>query len=221
MMQRTVARLGTNSTYKSFYEKTRSPLRSLVPESIQDKLRQWFLFRPDDTHDLHQAPPAHFTVPGVDRIKGYRYPAPGTRTAAQVPSVESEDLEYDIKYFSRNTRRSGHLDERGRSTRIDDKYVDGKEIALPDDEDIGSPGTHYTAPVVKEYDPTGLRSAMTATHAETSKAIQTHMPTHNVSFAWEAKAEELVASYESKGLPPVVGMDNDADIIQEAKTAVW
>jgi len=36
-----------------------------------------FLFRPNDTHDFHQVPPANVKMPGVDRIQGYRYPAPG------------------------------------------------------------------------------------------------------------------------------------------------
>lgn len=34
----------------------------------------------------------------------------------------------------------------------------------PEGESLGSPGNHYTADTVKEYDPSGLRSAMTATH---------------------------------------------------------
>ena len=41
------------------------------------QLKKVFFFRPDDPHNLHQTPPASFKMPGVDRIKGYRYPAPG------------------------------------------------------------------------------------------------------------------------------------------------
>ena len=63
-------------------------------------------------------------------------------------------------------------------------------MALIDaDAPLGSPGNHYTAATVKAYDPTGLRSAMTATHAEMYKSIQSHMPNHNVSYAWEDQIE--------------------------------
>ena len=41
------------------------------------QLRQIFLFRPEDEHDLHQVPPARFQKADVEHIKGYRYPAPG------------------------------------------------------------------------------------------------------------------------------------------------
>jgi hypothetical protein len=50
---------------------------------------------------------------------------------------------------------------------------DATALALLNDPSAakGSPGTHYTADTVKLYDPTGLRSAMTATHAEMYKSI--------------------------------------------------
>ena len=41
------------------------------------QIEKFFSFRPDDTHNMHQIPPANVTMPGVERIKGYRYPAPG------------------------------------------------------------------------------------------------------------------------------------------------
>jgi len=127
---------------------------------------------------------------------------------ANVPQLEDEDMKYDIKYFSRNTRREGHLDSGGDSLRLEDAWTDSKEVALIDaDAPRGSPGNHYTAPVVKEYDPSGLRSAMTATHEETYKAIQKRMPTHNVSYAWSKDIEAVVASYKDNGLPPVPGLN--------------
>jgi hypothetical protein len=41
------------------------------------QLKNLFFYRPNDTHDLHQIPPANTKMPGVERIMGYRYPAPG------------------------------------------------------------------------------------------------------------------------------------------------
>lgn len=101
-----------------------------------------FFFRPNDTHDLHQTPPANMTMPGVERIKGYRFPAPGwvfqqqqnknknaffkkdilslflfhaycrSQPHKTIPTLYNEDDKYDIKYYSRDTRRKGDLDEK-------------------------------------------------------------------------------------------------------------
>lgn len=180
------------------------------------------VFRPDDTHDLHQAPPARMDMPNVDRIKGYRYPSPGSQPTAVMPPDANEDLKYDIKYFTRNTRRAGHLDEKSQSTRFSETLALGSELATVDeDQDIGSPGTHYTAGAVKTYDPTALRSAMTATHGETYKAIQSKMPTHNVKFEWAARLAEMNALTIDKGLPPTPGFNFQGISVQEAKVAQW
>jgi len=40
----------------------------------------------------------------VERIKGFRYPAPGSRPHANIPIRESEDGVYDVKYYSRDPR---------------------------------------------------------------------------------------------------------------------
>ena len=160
----------------------------------------------------------------VERIKGYRYPAPGSQTTANVPTLTNEDVKYDIKYFSRNTRRAGHLDAEGKSNRFNEKFLGKGEIALIDDDaPLGSPGNHYTADTVAEYDPSKLRSAMTATHEETYKAIQSHMPDHLVTYDWEEDVgyEGVIASYEAKGLPPTPGPADDTFVVPAAKTAAW
>ena len=186
------------------------------------QFKKYAFFRPEDTHGLHQVPPANMKSEAVSRIKGYRYPAPGSQVTAQIPTLENEDTKYDIKYFSRNTRRAGHLDSEGKSNRFNEKFLGKGEVALIDDDaPIGSPGNHYTADTVAEYDPSKLRSAMTATHEETYKAIQSHMPTHLVKYDWEEDYEGLVASYESKGLPPTPGRANENFVVEAAKTAAW
>uniref|UniRef100_A0A7S2WMS8 Uncharacterized protein n=1 Tax=Rhizochromulina marina TaxID=1034831 RepID=A0A7S2WMS8_9STRA len=220
-MLRSIPRFANTSA--KYYEKNvYTPLRNLLPQSFQDKLKQLFLYRPDDVHDLHQVPPANMKLDEVKRIQGYRYPAPGSQSTVRVPETENEELDYDIKYFSRNTRRMGHLDEKGYSMDPSDVIVNGKEIAPPDeDTPLGSPGTHYTAATVKAYDPSGLRSAMTATHAETFKAVQAHMPNHNVKYIWENDMDRIVDFYESRGLPPVVGYDFEDMVESDAKKGAW
>jgi hypothetical protein len=37
--------------------------------------------------------------------------APRSQPAANIPTTDNEDIKYDIKYFSRNTRSMGHIDE--------------------------------------------------------------------------------------------------------------
>lgn len=105
-----------------------------------------------------------------------------SQKTADVPTLASEDRQYDIKYFSRNTRREGHIGIDGKSTRYEDEWATAEAsaaaLALVDPEaPLGSPGNHYTASTVKLYDPTGLRSAMTATHAEMYKSIAVRVPT--------------------------------------------
>ena len=104
---------------------------------------------------------------------------------------------------------------------------DGSELALTDpDAPKGSPGDHYTAATVKAYDPSGLRSAMTATHAEMYKSIQAHMPNHNVRNAWTTasgekmdKVKAAVAEMAEAGLPVVPGY-NIAGVTQDAPIVV-
>merc|ERR1719181_2157907 len=87
----------------AMYDMSNGLLRKLIPQSIQEQLKEYFLFRPNDPHDLHQTPNANVKMPSVPRIQGYRYPAPGSTAHARIPVEEDEDKKFDIKYFSRNT----------------------------------------------------------------------------------------------------------------------
>lgn len=40
----------------------------------------------------------------MERIKGYRYPAPGSRTGARVPVRDNSDMLYDTNYAPRDPR---------------------------------------------------------------------------------------------------------------------
>jgi len=64
-------------------------------------------FRPDETHGLEGQPQSsHFTMEGVERIKGYRYPAPGSRPEANVPLSDEGVDPFDINYLGKDTRRN-------------------------------------------------------------------------------------------------------------------
>uniref|UniRef100_A0A7S2CFD6 Uncharacterized protein n=1 Tax=Florenciella parvula TaxID=236787 RepID=A0A7S2CFD6_9STRA len=217
-------KLGTAAAYYDRPGRFSDLIRKVIPASTWEQMKDAVLFRPNDTHDLHQMWPANMTTEKVPRIKGYRYPAPGSQASARVPDTEDEDRRYDIKYFTRNVRRQGHLDEKGRSTRFADRQIAQANALVVTDGDeppIGSPGTHYTLPAVQAYDPTGLRSAMTANHEETYKAVQAHLANHNVMPAWKDRTDEIAALTTGKGLPPVPGYDFDDNIVPESKTAAW
>ena len=40
----------------------------------------------------------------VERIKGFRYPAPGSQPQPRIPTVASEDRIYDVQFYSRDSR---------------------------------------------------------------------------------------------------------------------
>ncbi|TFJ80786.1 hypothetical protein NSK_007963 [Nannochloropsis salina CCMP1776] len=170
-------------------------LLAKLPKDMQTKIRSWALFRPDDINDLYPFPRNRISYPGVERIKGYRYPAPGSRPKVNVPQSESDDKLYDIKYFDHDTRR--------RPAEVFSWSPDFKRVALPDSPEpaklMGSPGNKN--PAVLAYDPTGLRSAMSATNQELEKALDRAMPNHNVRYAWQAEEEQIVKDCEAKGLP--------------------
>ena len=68
------------------------------------QIRSFLLYRPNDPFNLWQQPPQRVTPGNVERIKGYRYPAPGSRPGAAVPTRFSEDEVYDIKHYARDPR---------------------------------------------------------------------------------------------------------------------
>lgn len=66
------------------------------------KVKADWTFRPEDPNRLHQVLPQMEVNTPVDRIKGFRFPAPGSRHEARVPIRESEDHVYSTNYFVRD-----------------------------------------------------------------------------------------------------------------------
>jgi len=167
------------------------------------------------------------TYPGVDRIKGYRNPAPGSRPAPVIPRFESSDQVFDTKYYTRDTRRA----ERTTYVITAKKYLDAEQLKLlaeSGDEEVApterGSDARFGNPAVLSYDPTGLRSAMTATHEELDKALEAAMPDHLVQPEWAKKDEvmdEIMAKYKSDGTFPVPGRPFPWKIPACAKVASW
>jgi hypothetical protein len=71
------------------------------------RLRNTMVFRPTDIHNLSGAPEsARLTMPGVPSIQGYRYPAPGSQPAVNIPQSDEGTDPYNTNYYSRDTRRN-------------------------------------------------------------------------------------------------------------------
>ena len=83
-----------------------------MPKSVFERAKAMLVFRPEDPTNLWQMPPRFETGSTVERIKGYRYPAPGSQHAS-VPVRDSEDTVYDIKNF---TRHPSHMPLNVRAT---------------------------------------------------------------------------------------------------------
>jgi hypothetical protein len=68
------------------------------------QIRHAFLFRPEDPNGLHQVLPPTYAPSSVERIKGNRYPSPGSRLGASVPTRDNEDEIYNTSQLLRDAR---------------------------------------------------------------------------------------------------------------------
>jgi len=161
------------------------------------------LFRAEDPNGLIQVlPQREANVSGVERIKGYRYPAPGSRTGARVPIRESEEDVYDIKHYSRDPRNVKPDEE----TFINSAAK--PSLFSPKVAQIGSPGNKN--PAVLRYDPSGLRSSMSANWAALDKSLAARaVPNHLPSPVWFKELKDIEAECEKKGIPYVAGKRYD------------
>ena len=106
-----------------------------------------------------------------------------SHAGARIPSGPASRV-FDIKYYTRDTVSTPLA---GDST-ADASLSAGAaaELARPqfiDAPKTGSPGAKN--PAVERYDPTGLRSAMTTTHAAVAREIALARERHTPRPAWE------------------------------------
>ncbi|KAJ8608507.1 hypothetical protein CTAYLR_005714 [Chrysophaeum taylorii] len=196
--------------------------RGIIAKFLPEPIKKWLhnlQFKPLRPHTMEPGPAANQKVEGVERIQGYRYPAPASRPPPVVPRVENPDMTFDIKYYSRDVRRAA----RERTVVLAKKHLtpgDLAEIAEGDAPDRGSSGK-FGNPAVKTYDPTGLRSAMSATHEALEAELDLHRPNHMVHYAWEDDVDEILAACKAKGIPPVPGAPFKWKEPAIAKQARW
>ena len=136
----------------------------------------------------------------------YRYPAPGSQPQAFVPGQENDDLLYDTKYYTRDSRRHPEPAFVISGPKTPKHFLANSE-PLPL---LGSPGNNNDD--VLKYDPTGLRSAMSATNAQHREAILKVRPTHLPQPSWLKDQAAILKDLKSKGLPPVPGKPRHWDM---------
>ena len=136
----------------------------------------------------------------------YRYPAPGSQPQAFVPGQENDDLLYDTKYYTRDSRRHPEPAFVISGPKTPKPFIANSE-PLPL---LGSPGNNN--PDVLKYDPTGLRSAMSTTNDQHREAILKVRPTHLPQPSWLKDQGSILKDLKAKGLPPVPGKPHHWDM---------
>jgi len=168
---------------------------------------------------MDQTPAANQTLDSVPRIKAYRYPAPGSQPPPAIPREEIGKDIFDAKHYSRDYRRAPKERPIIKATRRLTKE-DIAAIEAGDQPKEGSTGK-FGNPAVFEYDPTGLRSSMTATHEALEAELDKHKPTQLPHFAWEDNQDAIVAEYEAKGLPVPPGQPFKWKVPPDYYKAKW
>lgn len=176
----------------------KQPSRNFIPAGMKEKLRQIFLYKPDDKYNLLQVLPARHKEPGVDRIKGFRYPSPGSQPAPKVP-IRSEDEVYNTNHYSKDPRNlPDNTEILINSAKRPTLIAPGKNTKA------GSPGMNFAMTGDSDVDP--LRFTIKTTYAARDASVLKHaLPDHNVSYEWEDDMEQILAECEKKGIPPAIG----------------
>lgn len=180
------------------------------------QLRKMFVFReseiPGGTMGNFLAKAGGAVMNDEDSRRPWRYPAPASAPVqGRIPQGTRKRV-YDITYYPRDTRRnSWHLTEP-----IENGFhekaralIESHGLVEDAEEKQGSPGNNN--PAVMWYDPTGLRTSMTANTAAFEDALAMATPTQLVRNGWEYDSTEIVDDYTGKGLPPVPGRRLETD----------
>ena len=184
---------------------TMMPWRGWVDRWLKDNLnesnyqlwRKTFYFIPDDPNNLQQAPMPSTRIPiGNDgETAAFREVSPGSQPPVQIPLMELDEDPYDSGYFKRDTRRR-YIDPEFPHPDIeqlkldmqdpnDPEVVDAKKkLAAGPPSSPGNKGRFATGP--SDFDPSGLRAVMSATHQSMEAELDKHMPDHVSSYRLES-----------------------------------
>lgn len=210
-------------------------LKSKLGDERFKTYRDFWTFRPDDEHNMEQTPRPSTKIQITDDGKTamYRSTSPGSQTPANLPTYDKGHIREDpfyVAYYPTDTKRMND-DPALRSPEIeklklsmmdqDDPRVKEAQDAL----DAGpgsSPGNKGVFATGKsDYDPTGLRAAMSTNHAATHAELEKHLPTHLPTYEWAEREDEIIAWHEERGLPLPIGDTKAIAMPREGRIATW
>lgn len=184
-------------------------LTSLLPQSWQHKLRATFMLNTDDQELIPKGSP--LPKKGELAPHGFRSPSPGVIREVNIPKfdykidengeVDHEPL-YNNAYYVRDTARNCVE----KPLRMVNPALIDTMVIVPNprgNPSNSSPGSKN--PDVLAWDPTGLRTSMTATNEALEISIASHMPDHLPTPQWHKDAEQIMAKWEKDGTHPVMG----------------
>lgn len=144
-----------------------------------------------------QVLPPRDTRTSVERIKGFRYPAPGSRFDARMP-LRTEDELYNINFYARDPRNL---------PKQETLFVKGQEsvavpMSLP-----RTPNPGKRKPALLPYDSTGLRTTKTTSWEAVDKSLVAHevAPDHLPKPSWWNDYDKIYQDRMDKGLPAPMG----------------
>ncbi len=168
--------------------------------TFMDRLKAFFVFAPDS--------PVYETYVGKTKgAQGYRYPSPASYSKGKLtPFRNNTDENYNTQQYTRDNYAIA--DQQPFIVAGSPKVLSEMEkLQFPtvgqEQPEESSPGNKN--PAVLAYDPTGTRSAMSATwdamNTELEKVVPTHLPTQ-----WHARAGvDLDAWCSDRNIPPRPG----------------
>jgi len=230
-------------------DKSMMPWNSWFSTFLADKLgpekyqwvRKLVLYKPDDYNNFEQMPRPN-TKLGISakdpNLKmQFRYPSPGSQPPVEQPNEDPSfgnpgDDPYNVSYYKRDTGRR-YTSEPGAGLHRDLEKI--RLDLLPQDDPRvkeaveefekgpgSSPGNKGQFALAKsDYDPSGLRAAMSTNYKATQESLDSNMPDHLPTPVWMSKQEEIVNWYEERDLPVAIGGTGFGLIPPKGRIAKW
>mmetsp|Transcript_7217 Transcript_7217/g.10555 ORF Transcript_7217/g.10555 Transcript_7217/m.10555 type:complete len:263 (-) Transcript_7217:95-883(-) len=211
-------------------------LRSNLGEERYQAMRKLVFYRPDDIHDMNQIPNPSTKVPisatDPTLYRQFRNPSPGSEAGTiRIPKADegstTEDP-YNVSHYSRDTTRR-YLDEGNPNKDLQQLKLDLMNPDSPEVQEMkekmepqsspGNKGVFATGP--SDFDPSGLRAAMSTNHAAYEESLDANMPDHLPYPVWYDKQDEIVAWYKERDLPVPMGATGFGTVPVHRRVARW
>lgn len=240
----TVAEMKTAIPSSSSTEESMMPWEGWFSSFLKSKMgekyqpfRDFWMFRPDDINNFEQMPKPNVKHPITEDGKThmFRHVSPGSQPPVNIPDADVGTLRDDpfqVTYYPTDTRRrfNDPANPNPELERIKVEMMGGDEndprvqAALKKlEEGTGSsPGNKGMFATGKsDYDPSGLRATMSASHEAMNAELDRNSPNHLPTPCWVDKQDEIIAWYEERNLPIPPGGVGASFIPTEGRIARW